>query len=265
MKYSGIIHAHSRYSYDGKLMLPELKEVLQKRGMRFICLTEHTDKLTPEAADSFVKECRALSDEKFIFVPGFEVPYLRAHVLMFGATKFVSNFADATQLKEWAAGASFVVLAHPQRNKFIVDDVLESVLDGVEVWNQQYDGKLVPRWRSLQLLYTLRRRKPGLVATGGLDFHRIEHLGAPVVTLELSTLTEANILAALKSGALTFGTTNVTVPGTGEWREGKTFSFKIRSIASTTFIWFGKKVNATLAAFGFKLPKKLKEAIRSKI
>jgi predicted metal-dependent phosphoesterase TrpH len=265
MIYTGIIHAHSSYSYDGKLTLRELKELLIAKGMRFACLSEHTDKLTPEAAEAFVAECRALSDEQFVFVPGFEVPYRHAHVLMFGTTTFVSNFADETQLRAWSADASFVVLAHPQRNRFIVDAVMAEVLDGVEVWNQQYDGKKVPRLRSLKLLETLREKKPELVATGGLDFHRVEHFGTPAMFLDLSELTEEKILSALKLGSFTFGSATVRVPGVGQWHQGKTVTFMIESIASTTFIWAGKKVNAWLAVFGLKVPKSLKEKIRAKI
>lgn len=265
MEISGILHAHSTYSYDGKLTLPELKTLFISRGLRFVCMSEHTDKLTPKTAAAFVAECRALSDDQFVFVPGFEVPYKNTHVLMFGATKFISNFADNIQLGGWAIGTPFVVLAHPQRNKFIVDEILESVLDGVEVWNQQYDGKKVPRLRSLQLLETLRKKKEDLIATGGIDFHRVEHLGAPVIQLDITQLSEVNIIAALKRGAFTFGNTDVSVPGVGTWQEGEGFFFKVKSLMSTAFIWWGKKVNAALAIFGLKLPKSLKEKIRSRI
>ena len=81
MEVKGILHCHSTYSYDAKLSLPELKKLLQKKGLSFACMTEHTDELTKERAVAFVEECRSLSDGSFIFIPGFEVPYKHAHIL----------------------------------------------------------------------------------------------------------------------------------------------------------------------------------------
>lgn len=65
-------------------------------------MTEHTDTLTPELAEDFVRECDRLCDETFRFVPGFEVPFEGAHVLMVGARTCVSQYASTIEtLQKW--------------------------------------------------------------------------------------------------------------------------------------------------------------------
>ncbi len=263
MMYRGIIHVHSTHSYDGKLSLPELKSLLRANGLSFACMTEHTDRLTKEAADSFVAECRALSDETFLFLPGFEVPYKKAHVLHIGATDFQTAVAeDGHALAAWRAVTPLVVLAHPVRNQYVVDDALLASLDGVEIWNQQYEGKYAPRCRSAALLCTLRQKK-SLIATGGVDLHRADHLGSPVTEVVIASLKPGALLEALAAGAYVFGHEKVQVAGLGDWRPsiGERFLSKVSIIV----IALGKAANALLARLGIRLPKKIVRAIRARV
>ena len=262
MKHIGALHLHSTYSYDGKLSLIELKQLFSKNGLSFACMTEHSDTLTAETAAAFVAECRALSDDSFVFVPGFEVPYKNAHVLHVGATQFVTAFADATTLRAWRQVTPLVVLAHPVRNNFVVDETLADCLDGVEVWNQHYDGKRAPRPRSFTLLSALRKKKP-LIATGGIDLHRAEHFGSPLVQLELIELSETLVIAALKAGQFTFG--NAKYPFASKEASALSFTLRLKSALSIAVIVVGKNVNAALAAGGLSLPKSLKRFIRGRV
>lgn len=263
MIYRGIIHAHSTYSYDGKLSLVLLKKLLQAKGLSFACMTEHTDYLNPERAAAFVAECRTLSDASFVFVPGFEVPYQNAHVLHIGSTSFKTNVArTAAELHMWHDSAALVVLAHPVRNHFTVDGVLLALLDGIEIWNQQYEGKRVPRLRSLRLLEQLRLQKP-LRAFGGIDLHRAEHLGSPYTTINVPVLSEATILAALQQGTYTFGHDTLYI---GAFVSCElSVRQRLRSRYAIAVIAIGKWVNATLARLGIRLPKRLVRSIRARV
>lgn len=261
MEITGALHIHSRYSYDGKESLSALRELFMARGLRFVCMSEHTDQLTSEAAADFVAQCRALSDAEFVFVPGFEMPYQEAHVLLYGCTEFGGQVAkDATALRAAASLASLVVLAHPVRNHFILDEALTAVINGIEIWNQQYDGKWRPRCRCATLLTSLRRTRPELLATAGLDFHRREHAGAPTVLLEVEALTEAAIMAALKNGQYHFGSKRLLIGAKDEW--WPTLNDRVASVASISIIVAGKRTNQGLAALGLKLPTSLKQLIR---
>ncbi len=265
MTLTGVMHMHSTHSYDGKMSLVELKELLQENGVSFCCMTEHTDKLDKESAETFVNECRELSDESFLFIPGFEVPYQRAHVLQIGATEFLGQYADAAKLKEWRAVSPLVVLAHPVRNRFVVDEVLASVIDGVEIWNQQYEGKRYPRFRSRALYRTLAQNNEKLLATGGIDLHRKEHFSAPLISLEADSLSNESVLAAIKQGRFTTQGKEIELSSKGEFIIGGGFITRLKSLLMISVINLGKLVNATLARFGLHLPKQFFQAIRSRI
>jgi predicted metal-dependent phosphoesterase TrpH len=264
MEYTGIIHAHSTYSYDAKLSLIELKSFLVERGIHFVCMTEHVDLMTPESAEKFVAECRALSDSSFLFIPGFEVPY--KHVLMVGMTEFFKNYTKTIEeLREWSERAKFVILAHPVRNQFLVDDGLLGEIDALEVWNQQYEGKRVPRTRSLNLLHELRLKKQFLLGTGGVDFHRSEHMGGPFVTLEAGELTTEAIISKLTTGAFRVHSPHASFYGTIPDIDAQIKKHRLESILSVCVITLGKFVNRIFAHFGLSLPKGLKQLIRKRL
>lgn len=260
MEITGALHLHSTHSYDGKLSLAELKTLLQTQGVNFACMSEHTDELSAEQAAAFVAECRALSDEQFIFVPGFEVPYKNTHVLMLGCAEFVCAFAEADELRSWSFNSAMTVLAHPVRNDFVVDEDLLSVLDGVEIWNQQYEGKWLPRYRSAALLEKLRLKKSGLLATGGIDLHRAEHFGSPLLYMEVEEFSVETILAALQNGRYAFGTNELQIDADATWQP--TILESIQSRLQILIIDSGKGVNKFLAALGLSLPKSWKRFIR---
>lgn len=266
MEVKGILHCHSNYSYDADLTLGELKRLCIKQGLSFVCLTEHTDEMTEGDFVDFLEECDRLTDESFCFVPGFEVPYKQAHILMVGQRNFHMRYAkDLQSLQMWTKDAPFVVLAHPVRNKFEVEDGLLEQIDAVEVWNQQYEGKLVPRTRSLELYRTLKILKPELIATGGVDLHRKEHMGTPTITLDISTLTENNIIEKLKTGAFAVSSTHArfygTLPDVDEIKQ----KYWVKSLISVFVIVLGKFVNKLLATFGLRLPSWLKQLIRRRV
>lgn len=264
---SGILHCHSTYSYDAKLSLRELRELFLENGLGFACMTEHVDEMTKESAEAFVRECEALSDERFRFIPGFEVPYGKGtHVLMVGLRDFFGNYAPTVEdLRKWTEKASFVILAHPVRNQFLVDDGLLREIDALEVWNQQYEGKRVPRTRSLSLLHDLREKKETLLATGGVDFHRHEHLGGPLVTMGVEELTEAGVIEKLTMGAFRVHSPHAsfygTLPNIPELKKKHRFE----SAVSVSIIVLGKMVNKLLAGVGISLPKGLKQLIRKRL
>ncbi len=266
MEVVGILHCHSRYSYDAKLTLKELRDLCVLRGVRFVCMTEHTDEMTPESAEAFVKECDTLSDDTFRFIPGFEVPYKHAHILMIGMRSFHARYApDSDTLLPWTNEAKFVVLAHPVRNHFEVDPQLLDLIDALEVWNQQYEGKRVPRTRSLALIEELRKKKPMLLATGGVDFHRTEHFGAPFVTLNIEALTEDAILEKLTLGAFSVHSEKThffgSLPNVKELKR----DHWVESLVSVSVIMLGKFVNKILAGVGISLPKSLKQLVRRRL
>lgn len=232
MILKGAIHVHSTYSYDGVESLRSLRNFLLEKGVTFCCVTEHTDKMSVEQAQMFVQECKILSGSQFVFIPGFEVPYKKAHILFIGTEVFLSQKADAEILKMWSRKSVLTILAHPVQNGFKLDPVMREVIDGIEIWNQQYEGNRVPRTRSAALLRALQDSNPLLLAFGGIDLHRKEHLGAPLFTLEVERVSSDAILHALTDGRYVFGTEKIEVSSTGLWKGSGSFAHMFLSLVS---------------------------------
>jgi predicted metal-dependent phosphoesterase TrpH len=214
----GVVHIHSRFSYDGSLSLDELRKTFMGQGLQFACMTEHTDALTAEDAQRFIAACRAASDERFMFIPGFEAPYLGTHVLAIGARAYYDG-PDA--LIRWSGDGALLVLAHPHRNGYRTDSFLREHLDGVEVWNSQYDGIHAPRWKALQLAKALR-----VAGYGSLDLHRASHINGPRMELE-ARMEETDILAALRKRDFRIRRGCVALNANGDIVQGDRFSIAI--------------------------------------
>lgn len=260
MNIKGALHLHSAYSYDAKLSLRELRSLFMQEGLSFALMTEHTDEMRTEEGERFIAECRALSDEHFVLVPGFEVPYKDTHTLMIGSTAF-SDKREKEALEAFKAHAALAVLAHPHKHGYTADGTLLKVIDGLEVWNSQYDGKYVPRKKSLKLFHALNRQKP-LYAFAGWDLHRSEHAGGPTLMLDVRELSEAAILEQLKQGNFVIKGRGATVNAQGYFQRGGGWGARLTGSFSIFLVTLGKKVNAALARFGVRAPRALRRAVR---
>jgi len=265
MEIKGIAHLHSTYSYDGQLSLSQTKELLIKEGLQFACMTEHTDDLTIEAMREFIKDCAENSDEKFVFIPGFEVPYKDMHLLMIGVQEILPEETDNLTLQIWREQTSLVVLAHPSRNNFIIDDVIKNILDGVEVWNSYYDGKSALRARSLRLLQELQKENSKMYAFTGLDMHREEHIGGPVLLIDIKALSVENILPALICGEYTFEKQDIIISSYGKIEKGGIKKTQYKSAIRLFVLSIANYINRILAFLGLPVPKSIKKKLRSKL
>src|SRR5512132_472012 len=157
--YTGILHLHSTYSYDGRHSLGELRAFALRRGYAFVGMTEHVEGLTPRRVAAFVEECRRLSTRACRLLPGLEYSFPAGpHLMAFGLTERLPLPANPAALAaRMAACGAAVVLAHPARYPGLASPELAENLQGIEVWNQRYDGRFVPDPRWWALLARLRR------------------------------------------------------------------------------------------------------------
>lgn len=264
MQYHGALHCHSNYSYDAKLSLRELKELFVERGLSFVFMSEHTDEMTHERAATFVRECRELSDSAFVFVPGFEISYKDTHILAPGCGTFLSQHPTEDELRAWRREAPLFILAHPHRNGYQTR-VPEGMFDGIEIWNAQYDGKLVPRTGARALFQKEREKHHALSAFAGWDFHRESHAGGPLISVESGELTEAALMSALRTRSYTLRSLVVEIQPDGTLSGGDERWVRALSFGYVQVIRVAKVVNRVLAWFGLKLPKKLVARVRSRL
>ncbi|MBP9863858.1 hypothetical protein KBC54_00205 [Patescibacteria group bacterium] len=269
MKLIGLVHLHSTHSYDGKLSLSEIRDLAVRDGISFVCMTEHTEGMDEEKMQKFIDECRSVSDDRVSFIPGFEITSGNSHTLAIGVSSPVQIGIPIEMMKKAKADGAWIVLAHPHRNQFEIQDAHLAVLDGIEIWNGQYDGKHVPRTAAVSYLSFLRRKLPKLLASAGLDLHRASHWGGPRIHLDIESVGAqasprpvSSIVTGLKMGKFEIVRGSVHIPSDRPMPTVQRTMYAVSSAIRVGLIRMGKWVSSTASHAGLQLPKTLKENIR---
>lgn len=257
----GYIHLHSRHSYDGKFTLAEIKQKCLELDLNFAVMTEHTDKMNEEDVNRASKDCTVSSDAEFVFIPGFELPYKNCHILLIGILNVDLNLTPIETIRAAKNRGAWIVLAHPHRNKFKVDAELMELLDGIEVWNQQYDGKYYPRFKSIKLFEKNIKKRQSLLAVAGLDMHRASHFGGPTVEMN-AELTLESILENLKQGKYEIRSSGISLTSRPKLTGIKRLMVIFVGGFSCAAIFFAKKINKWMHEHNITVHWKLKEIIR---
>jgi hypothetical protein len=199
---TGIIHAHSKFSYDGEHALDELVALARRRGFEFIAMTEHTDTLNGNQMSRFVQECRRLSDSQFLVIPGIEfVCSNDLHILGLGIA-LLTDSQDPTFVARFIhEQGGLAIIAHPSRNGYKIPAGLAAFIDGVEVWNARYDGWFVPNDLAISLRKNLQKDRSVIIAVGGQDLHEMKSRGFVKTIVACDKLSQTTILKALKEGS----------------------------------------------------------------
>ena len=169
MKLRGMVHVHSRWSYDGCHDLHEIVGRAQARRLDFVLMSEHTRTMTDETMTAFVAECDALTRATGILVvPGIECEATPdfVHVLGYGVRSLVRDRRVGSIATAVRAAGGFPVLAHP-----VYRDAAACVsrgeldqLGGWEVWNGKADGPWYPGADALRRLADLHLHDPSKLA-----------------------------------------------------------------------------------------------------
>ena len=143
MDIYGYSHLHTKYT-DGDLDLSKIKELLLNQGASFAFITEHREYFDAQKYEKYFQECRQLSDDKIIFVPGLEIAVGRNHILVLGVEKYYEDDSSINLLKRYKADGNLIIWAHPHRSRYLITADVSELLDGIEIWNSSYDTKYFP-------------------------------------------------------------------------------------------------------------------------
>jgi len=110
---------------------------------------------------------------------------------------------DPAEVARWIqAEGGIAVVAHPVRYDYRIPEAMAPYLNGIEIWNASYDGRVVPNDRSFRLLQRLRKDGHPLHGFGGQDLHRLTPNAYVVVSVDADIEATA-IRNALKAGRFT--------------------------------------------------------------
>lgn len=196
-----VLHAHSRWSYDGSWSLPGLAQLFGAFGVDAVLMTEHDTGFDPARFPEYRAACAAASTARCRLVPGIEYssPDNDIHILTWGLDRFLAEHRPVEEtLARVAEAGGAAVFAHPVRRDAWrrYDPAWTPFLSGIEVWNRKADG-LACGTRALELVAAT-----GLPPMVGCDFHRLKQLWPLTHRVEIAAGAELEpgILAALRAG-----------------------------------------------------------------
>lgn len=212
--WTGVVHVHSRISYDGRETIADLARFFRSRGRSFMCITEHSDNLAQADMDRIVEECRQASGPEFLAVPGVEFSCVHhLHILGIGVTTPIASDDPFEVVEHIHRHGGIAVVAHPCAYERYLPESLNAVVDGIEVWNLPKDGRLGPGTEPMEVWMRWRAVNPALRGFGGIDLHRLVSPSSVAVSVRAPRLEKAAILEGLRSGALTVRGPVLSFPG----------------------------------------------------
>lgn len=198
-----VLHAHSKWSYDGSWTLADIAKLYGRWGVDVVMMTEHDTGFDPDRFAEYRAECAVASTPRCKLIPGIEYssPDNDIHILTWGLHQFLAEHRPVAEtLEKVAAGGGVAVFAHPiRRNAWQqYDPAWTPLLSGMEVWNRKSDG-VAPGVEALSLM-----EQTGLPPTVGQDFHKLKQLYPLTHQVEIEGEDlEAGLVEAIRDGALT--------------------------------------------------------------
>jgi hypothetical protein len=170
-----LAHAHSTWSYDGRLTLGDWRRLAAERGCGAVLFAEHEESgWNAERYVSYVEACAAASDAGVRLIPGVEFSQGGQHVLCYGLRNWPDRPCSIDVLAHAAREQGCVLcLAHPGRYRWTYPASVLDAVDAIEVWNSSWvcDGSLGPHPRTI----ALAGQRQLFV---GQDVHKRHHLGS---------------------------------------------------------------------------------------
>jgi hypothetical protein len=171
---AGVLHVHSTYSHDGHDTLEELREWALGKAIHYVWLTDHAEDFTSERFAEFVGRCGALSDARVALVPGLEFRfrgYTGLHLLAVDLRSWIAPTTPGEFVALAPSVSALTVVAHPGLARYRIPEEVRSGIGAIEIWNGAYNTRYLPDPIAMRLVRELRRHRPEVVGTAGLDQH----------------------------------------------------------------------------------------------
>jgi hypothetical protein len=209
----GTFHFHSTYSHDGKNSLPEIASALQESGLSFCVMTEHFEDFDAAKFDRYVQEAKEVTESSgFLFIPGVEVDLAGLHTIVFPVRDYAEVVRFASEGQD-TGRPIFKVLAHPSKYSFdkILSHVEKYRINGIELWNQQADGRHLPPMDFLKRLGAQPWRNQCRYFFG-CDLHSAKLVASNIISIAVgSDRTPETVAKALIEGDFVAGNSSTGI------------------------------------------------------
>ncbi len=202
------LHTHTYpKSDDSFVSADELVDAARASGLDGVCITEHDDFWTPDAAAELTRR------HGILVLPGAEINTDAGHVLVFGLHRYRFGMHKPTFLRAEADSLGAVLIAaHPYRRRFLADpgsdpdvraemlqravsDPMLRLFDAVESCNGR--GADVENRFAEDL-----RQYLALPGTGGSDTHYPQQMGTAATLFQRRITSLDDLIAELKAGRM---------------------------------------------------------------
>lgn len=214
--YRGIAHIHSTFSADGEMTLDEIVAKLAKSGAQFLLLSEHAEDLSETARRAFIDECDAHNRNRRpgepLLIAGLEFNHPdRTHVLGYGCAEFAGTTDPERTATAIQRAGGVAVLAHPHPDHAEKIAQIAPFVNGVEVWNSKWDGRVAPpTWRVAAIRSEFDRGFP-ITAWAGIDLHFRTQFTELFIEVDAQDLVREQILLSLRAGRFRLACGNVRI------------------------------------------------------
>jgi predicted metal-dependent phosphoesterase TrpH len=196
MRYHFDFHTHSFFSSDAASKPEKMIEVAKSKGLSGIAITDHnTCRVVDYCLQKGLMRKDGLPVDDFLILPGVEVSTAEGHLLCIGITLPDRKGIPATEVaEEIRTGGGIPIPAHPfdRWRAGIPPEVMEKMhLEVVEAFNAAVT------WKSYNQQARAYAEKHSLRMIAGSDAHHPTAIGVCWTTLELESLSLANVLRQL--------------------------------------------------------------------
>lgn len=200
MRIRGAIHLHSTFSHDGTLTVAELAALYIRNNYQFIAITEHAEDIDEQSASRLLDQCLEHSHGQFCVIPGTEFSCGEFHMLGIATVTRTRQANALAAIETIHRCGGIAVLAHPKLFNWNCPPSILRMIDAVEIWNVNYDGKFLPSTKALSGFAAMRRVNPGLLAVAGHDLHRRESFYDVAIEMDTPSVSTDSILENLRRG-----------------------------------------------------------------
>ncbi len=184
MNYRGIIHFHSKYSYDSVLTFKQISNIVRSESLNFLILTDHNTIKGSKVLQSYLDSINP--DVEIVIAAEYETEYGD----MIAA--FISEEISAPSFKQFVSQVrmqdGLLLLPHPY-SCHIEIDLLAKEADMIEIYNSRISDTSNEKACALARIYN----KPSFY---GCDAHNADDLANVIVEFEKNGDLKQSLLAS---------------------------------------------------------------------
>jgi hypothetical protein len=169
-------------------------------GVGFVAMTDHAEDVDANRWSALVAGCERVSTSVIRVIPGLEfrfADYPGLHLLAMGLRRWICPASPEEFIEGVRGQGALTVVAHPGLAGYRLPACVQAEINGLEVWNGSFNTRYLPDPRAIALLRQLRRRRPEVVGTVGLDQHDLRNVRELRVVLKSDS---ADPLGEVRSG-----------------------------------------------------------------